>query len=231
MAKGPVITDEILVLAAKFHEEHPKLKNQEIRNLIWASVHDRDKELPEHKRMPQEWPSKYVIDRIMPEIRKGVERHKLEPDAHDKPWTTQSLVKYPITPDALPSVLEVWFFVQNFKSEYKTVPSMTIRQAQWVARLYCAIKDTKALLTYSQILADFERQAEIAGLDYFSSQWTTLEVFSQMTGRKFTHNEMEKITGLSGHYVTRVESFGLERIKQGTKERKNERKHQKTRQT
>lgn len=218
MARGPDITDEILILAARLHEEHPKWTNIIIRNEIWALVHKGDRDLPKHKRMPKEWPSKYAIDRIMPGIRKEIERHKLEPDAHDQPWTIQSLVKYPIPSDALPSVLEAWFLVQNFKSEYKTVPSMTIRQAQWAARLYHVIQDTKWLLTYSQILADFERQAEIAGLDYFGSQWTTLEVFSQMTGRNFTHEEMKKITGLSGHYVTRVKSFDLERIKRGIKE-------------
>ena len=69
MAKGPLITDEILMLAVMFHDEKPKLKNKEIRNLVWAKVHERDKELPEYKRMPKEWPTKHVIDRIMPSIR------------------------------------------------------------------------------------------------------------------------------------------------------------------
>ena len=218
MGRGPLITEEIRLLAAKLHEEHPKWTNKEIRNVIWATVHERDKALPEHKRMPKNWPSEHAINRILPEIKREVERRKTEPDPHDKPWTIQSIAKYPIPPESLPSVLETWFCVQDFRSELKSElkvdaewiiqsygPSpLTIRQAQWVARLHAAIKDTKALLGYSMIMADFERQAEVAGLDYFGSQWTTLEVYSEMIGRTFTHEEMEKITGLSGHYVTRV---------------------------
>ena len=226
MARGPLITDEILILAIKLYEEHPKWTNKKIRNVIWATVHERDEALPEHKRMPKNWPSEHAINRILPEIKREVERRKTEPNPHDKPWTIQSIAKYPIPPESLPSVLETWFFVQDFKSALKSDahgPSpLSIRQAQWVARLYCVIKDTKALLTYSMIMADFERQAEVAGLDYFGSQWTTLEVFGKLTDRTFTHEQMERITGLLGHYVTRVDSFNLERIKQRIKRGKKE---------
>ena len=216
MPKGPQITDDIKMLIADLHRDHPKWTNKKIRLEVQKIIHREDKALA--REWPS-WPSTFSIDRIMPEIRERLRASQVRPDALDNAWTIQSIAKYPIAPESLPSVLETWFFVQDFKSELKSDvhgPSpLTIRQAQWVARLHAAIKDTKALLGYSMIMADFERQAEVAGLDYFGSQWTTLEVFGELTGRTFTRQEMEKTTGLSGHYVTRV---GLDKLRSRTKE-------------
>jgi hypothetical protein len=177
-----------------------------------------------HEIFGRDYPCVSTVSKELTDRRNKDAARSSESKGLDAEWTIQSLSKYPIHPDALPAVLEVWFFVQNFKSEYKQMPSMTIRQAQWAARLYRVIQETKALLTYSQILANFERQAEITGLDYFGSQWTTLEVFSQMSGRKFTHEEKERITGLSGHYVLRSSTGTRASLRLTTTKKRDERK-------
>jgi len=212
MIKGPDITDEIKVLVSKLHESHPKWTNKKIRLEVQKIKHREDETLAE--KYPK-WPSTFSIDRIMADVKKRKRLRQLTRDLRDNPWTIQSLAKYPIPRDALPSVLEAWFLVQSLKPDIKQIPSVTIRQSQWVARLYTVIKDTRTLLTYSMGMADLEKQAEDAGLDYYGSQWDTLEIFSQMAGRQFTDKEKREITGLSGHYVTRV---GLEEAKLHMKE-------------
>ena len=206
--RGPEITDEIREMVAKLHEQHPKWTNRRIRLEIQKIEQGRNKALARH--WPN-WPSTFSIDRIMAEVKKNKKLRESTPDARDSAWTIQSIGEHPIPAEALPSVLEAWFHVQNLVP--MGVPPLTIRQAQWAARLYATIKDTKALLTYSVLMADYEKQAEIAGLDYYGSPWDTLEVYGHLIGRTFTVEEKRELTGLSGHYLTHL---GLEEAAQYT---------------
>ena len=199
MPKGPAITDEIKELVAKLHDKHPKWTNKKMRLEVQKIKHREDKELAEKW---SKWPSPFSIDRIMAEVKKNKKLRLRNPDARDNAWTIQSIGEYPIPAEALPAVLEAWFHVQNLVS--MGVPPLTIRQVQWAARLSATIKDTKALLTYSVLMADYEKQAEDAGLDYYGSPWDTLEVYGQMIGRTFTEEEKKRITGLPGHCLTHL---------------------------
>ena len=199
MPKGPAIPDELKELAAKLHERHPKWTNKKMR-LEVQTIMQR-----EHKALAKEWPkwpSVSSIDRIMAEVKKNKKLRESTPDARDNAWTVQSIGEHPIPAEALPAVLEAWFHVQNIVS--MGVPPLTIRQVQWAGRLHAAVKDTMALLTYSVVMADYEKQAEDAGLDYYGSPWDTLEVYGQMIGRTFTEEEKKRITGLPGHYLTHL---------------------------
>ena len=241
MPQGPLITDEIKVLAAKLHKEHPKWTNSMIRNEILQILHRADKSLP------KDWPSKYSIDRIMPGIRERMRLSKLNPDPRDNPWTIQSMVKYPIPPEALPSVLEVWFFARDNDKFFN------IRDAQWAARLYAAIKDTESLYGYSRLMALQEKVARDAGIeDFMGSEAFNLYLFSTMTGHVITREEDKRIAGMSEEIRrqmrvvkaqmlrakipgTRVVRLGIhhwefEETEASQKEAKNERKHKAKRQ-
>ena len=196
---------------AEIYDANPQIKPTAAQQLILKKMQAEGL----HETFGRDYPGVSTVSKELKRLRDIDAARSTESKGLDVEWTIQSLSKYPIAPDALPSVLNAWFETQSLKSEFRQVPSMTIRQARWVARLYCVIKDTKALLGYSMIMADFERQAEVAGLDYFASQWTTLEVFGKLTDRTFSHEEMEGITGLSGHYVTRV---GLDKLRSRAKE-------------
>ena len=52
-----------------------------------------------------------------------------EESPQDKPWSTATLEAYPIPPEALPKVLELWKF------RLDTGEKLTIREAKWAARL------------------------------------------------------------------------------------------------
>ena len=195
MAKGPEITDEVRMLAAKLHKEHPKWTNEEIRNWVLHTVHKENPSLPEG------WPSKYSIDRIMPGIRERVRRSELEPDPLDKPWTIQSMSRseYYIPPEALPSVLQVWYFYKDYDR------TLTIREAQWVARLYAAIKDTENLCWHATFKAGVEKFAEDAGIeDYMGSESDNLSVYSTMTGHIITREEDKRISGYSDEQLRQM---------------------------
>ena len=186
MPQGPVITDEVKMLITKLHKEHPKWTNNEIRNMVLSTVQK------DNKSLPKGWPSKFAIDRIMPGVRERVRLAKLNLDPRDRPWTIQSVIRYPIPSEALPAVLQVWFFAQD------NGHTVTIRHAQWAARLYAAIKDIEALYGYSRIMAFQEKLAELAGIeDFRASQLDNLSVFSIVTGHIITHDEWIRASGQS----------------------------------
>lgn len=186
MPKGPLITDEVRVLASKLHDEHPKWTNAMIREEIRDIVHRRDKFLPKG------WPSKYAIDRIMPEIREQVRQSKLSPDPIDKPWSTTSMARYPISPEALPTVLALWGWMRE-GLDY----SLTIREAQWAARLYTAA-DRMPVDVFSLICrahATTEMIYDRVGVSRTPWHHVDLTVLKHIIGKEMTPEQEEKILG------------------------------------
>jgi hypothetical protein len=114
----------------------------------------------------------------------------------DKPWSSISLPEYPIPPDALEAVLQVWAWVvgrQNIinsldkmtKEERERtikennlsltngkvdhVDTLTIREALWVARLYQIIYLTQDLWSFARTMAINEKVRKMEE-DYPSSR-------------------------------------------------------------
>lgn len=184
MAKGPHITNEVRILIAKLHEQHPKWTNTMIRNEVLSIVHKGDPSLP------KDWPSKHSIDRIMPEIRYRARLRKLKPTYGDLPWTIQSMTTCPIPPEALPSVLRVWFAARE-KGR-----ALSIRDAEWVSRLYAAIDNVESLYSYSRLLSMLQKLADISGIESFmGTPQDNLCVFSIMTGYVVTHQDLRMALG------------------------------------
>lgn len=196
MAQGPAITDEVKMLIARLHKMHPKWTNSMIRNEVSSVVRQRDESLSKG------WPSKYSIDRIMPGIRERARLKRLHPDPLDRPWTIYSMSRseFCIPAEALPSVLEAWAFCQDSGTD------LTMREAQWAARLSAAIKDTENLCWHAISMARLAWQAEEAGIeDYMGSQSDNLHVYSTMTGHVITREQERKLSGLSKEQWRRME--------------------------
>jgi len=193
MAKGPEITDELKAFIYKVHEQHPTWTNQEIRNWVLARVHENKPSLP------KEWPSKYVIDRIMPKIREQVKQSKLNPNPIDGPWSTTTLAQYPIPPEALPHVLDVWAWTRvNLDMR------LTIREVQWATRLYAVGMPVNVLSTYCRAYATTEMIYEQTGaalkpwpgfdaylFAYATKQEATSELLEEILGKDELEEEME----------------------------------------
>lgn len=98
-----------------------------------------------------------------------------------------------ISPEALPAVLRVWYFLQDGFHI-----SVTIRQAQWAARLYATVTNTENLAFWAQFMAIVDKKAEDAGIvDYMGSEIDNLHLLSTMTGNAITREEYIRISGLS----------------------------------
>ena len=78
--------------------------------------------------------------------------------------------------------------VQFFFDRFHIV--LTIRQAQWAARLYAAVTDTENLAWHVRTLANIDKYLEDAGItDFMGGQWDNLSLYSTMMGHEITRDE------------------------------------------
>jgi hypothetical protein len=108
-----------------------KITNKELKSISEYVTDNCDMQrtkLAEKIQAEVKWPGKppeiEVLERLISKYRKHPQDNPL-----DKPWCLAALDAYPIPPDALPVVLEVWKF--NIEKR----DTFTIREAKWAARL------------------------------------------------------------------------------------------------
>jgi len=101
---------------------------QQTAKEVMDEAHKRLKE-KDMQRRPG-WPGLSYIQKVLTEYRQP--DSELSPDPEDRPWSRVYLADYPIPPETLPVVLKVWAHALR---KDKNKP-LTIREAQWVARLY-----------------------------------------------------------------------------------------------
>lgn len=125
MPKGPSVTLSVQVLIAIVYEEHPKWKAPMVRNEVELILRDKNPELPKG------WPSLSTVQKILATVRK----REGEVPEEDELWHIGTIKKFPISPEALSYVIPFWL------NRCKQGRRFTIREAQWVARLYALLKD------------------------------------------------------------------------------------------
>ena len=189
MAKGPLITNEIIQLIARVYLEHPEWRAKEIQNEVNTQLRKRS------PRVNPDWPGLNAVQKALTKIRKRDNERPSELKELDMPWSTASLAKYPVSPEALPAVLKAWVWLpENINL------SLTIREALWVGRLYAAIEDMPTLLFVAQVRAGHERVNEVTGVDVVRDEIYTdyflksdLGIFGTMTGQTITTKRRNKI--------------------------------------
>ena len=149
MAQGPRITDDVRRIIAEVWLEHQEWVAKE----VMREVHSRL--LKGNPNVKPNWPGLTAIQIELKKIRERYENRSPEEKEIDKPWTTYSLAEYPISPEALPSVLQISVRCRDRNRLF------TIREAQWVGRFYAVIKDIENLITFSRIHAYDEIMSEI----------------------------------------------------------------------
>lgn len=150
-----------------------------VLSIIMTRVRDEQREPPE-KRMPPKVLA-HAIQREIIEKAKGEKPPKLstlekkileyrkEPSPKDEPWDIFSLLKYPIPPEALPTVLRMWSWTQE-----ELDMNLTIREAQWVARLYTAVN---AVAKDSRL-----EERQMAFLSVVIRAYAATEMVAELTG-------------------------------------------------
>ena len=178
MPKGPLITDKVKQLIAEMYLQHRDWRAKEVQDEV------------DH-RMSGNGPGLSAIQKELTKIRKKDAARSPESKGLDIPWSTLSLSEYPIPPEALPSVFQVWVWIrENLNTTF------TIREAQWAARLYAIIKDIRTLAAIARGHSVLEKIGEVTG-GAFESHNIDLFIFSLMTGQEITPERQKKILGFS----------------------------------
>jgi len=123
MAKGYFLTNEIKMLIAKIHDEHPDWGPTKTREELVRVL----RETGLYKNFDKNWPSVSAVGAVLRPIKK--KESELGPDSQDKPWSISTLDKCPIPPEALPKVLE------EYRQHKAEGTDLTTREAKWIARL------------------------------------------------------------------------------------------------
>ena len=188
MAKGPIVTDQVKLLIASVHKKHLKWKAPEVRNEVDIILHEKN------PKLPPKWPSLSTVHKLLAILRKREKEGTVDP--RDWPWSTVSMTKYPIPAEALPSVLRAWVWVRE-----NTTRIFTIREAQWVARLYTVLEDIEALVYFSEIRSFKEWLSEQVEVPLSGSHLTDLRIFEAMTGyEEIPMGRRRKILRFSDQY-------------------------------
>lgn len=134
MPKGPVIPDYVKRLIAQVWLEHQDWVGKE----VMTEVHGRLRK--NNPYVKANWPKVGSVQNVMRDIRIRYENRPPELRGLDDPWHVISLAKYDLPGDALPSVLRLWLYrLQKIPDTEKQRP-LTVREAQWTARLYRVIQ-------------------------------------------------------------------------------------------
>lgn len=122
---------------------------------------------------------------------------KIDASGIDQPWSLACLSDIPS--EALPAVLEVWFRTR------KELLHFTIREAQWVSRLYPLCKlhigevdigyDIEKLKRIAKFYAQEELLTEVSGMSFFGFNGTEgiLNLYEEWKGRKFEQAERSQL--------------------------------------
>lgn len=179
-------------LITAIYLEHPLWGAPKVHREVFARLRDKDDVYHEPNIDDPNWPRENTVYQHLRKIRKNNEARPRESKELDEPWTVPSLAKCPIPAEALPSVLRAWVYAR----EQLNIP-LTIRQAQWTARLYAAIKDIPTMVKEALSYARFELIGELLGSGYEShSIGADLALFESMIGERLPLERRCRVLGV-----------------------------------
>jgi len=222
MAKNPLITDDIRQLIATVYLENPDFRAKEIRKEVEARL------LRANPKTKPNWPGLSAVQKILTQVRNRNTERPSELKELDDPWCIASMVKYPITAEALPHVLQLQVWIAE-----KINRLITIREALWAARLYTVTKNMEELQDYARDYALYEKIRELYGESYTKTFGRDLDVFASMTGQEIPFERkkaiLKPVSGFSAvkWYLVQETVMDPIRTKMAKKEAQNERSHNK----
>ena len=152
MAKGPLITDEVIKLIAKAYLEHPEWRAKEIQSEVNTWLRTKN------HRVNPEWPGLSTVQKELTKIRKRDAMRQPESKRIDELWSIGTLAEFNIPPEATPKV----FQLQQKRTDAEK--PLTIREAMWVGRLHILIEDINRLGLLAIHYALMERVCELADI-------------------------------------------------------------------
>lgn len=135
-----------------------------IARFIASKVSDEQRK-PQETRMPVKVLAFEIREQLKqlgerpPELstlEKKISEYRKRTSPEDKPWSLSTLDDYPISPEALPKVLE------EYKLHYRRGFYLTIRQAKWITRLSATQCDASMYI----FIAMIEQLSALLGTPY-----------------------------------------------------------------
>lgn len=187
------LTDDLKQEVTRYKIRHEKCKSPEMREMLRFFLKNRiKKEIAESNSI---WPEEKIndivkkqlpglssIQKYLKEIKPNLKKEFPE----DRPWTVASLKDNAIPPEALPHVLEAWFYTRS-QGDY-----FSIHEAQWVSRLYPLFKDDVSKLTAAAFFyAEEERLTQISNVSFYGFDETkgVLNLYEKWKGIHFEQAE------------------------------------------
>ena len=192
------LTDELKREISRIRLHHKKQwKAPDIRNELRFLLEEKQRKDVNEKGL--NWEDALIRDeaeRLLPglsSIQKYLKNTKGNYDKEqeeDNPWSLSSLTNFPIPPEALPSVLEVWL-----RTRYEFL-YFTIREAKWVSRLYPMLKDDiVGLKRVAGFYAQEELLNEVSGVSFyeFDGPKGVLNLYEEWKGTRFTQETRSRL--------------------------------------
>jgi hypothetical protein len=191
MAKGRIVTDREKTLISQICLEHPDwYAKQVLPELHKRLGYIKDKE-------DRYWPGLSTVQKIMADIARRRKEIKDEGAPQDQPWSIGTLEKYPISPEALPTVLKAWVYFQEHISWEDETHPFSIRVAKWVARLYRVIDEMEYLVNTAWVYSIREQATELAGTE-MNNLILDITVYEGMSGEEIIENDERFVKIIAG---------------------------------
>jgi hypothetical protein len=177
MAKGAYLTPRIRELITRIYLDDRQIRPTEAHKLLLQKM----KAEGLHEIFGPSFPSISTVSKELKSLREKDEARSSTSKGLDEPWTIASvgpLSEYPIPAEAMPTVMAIYrkapIVSRQLTPEGEVVYRMleggrqlTIRQAQWIARLYKVIDDPDLLWDWAWSYAMQEWVAEVTGKPFF----------------------------------------------------------------
>jgi hypothetical protein len=235
-----VLTYKIRELIIRTHEQNQDWKAPKVLSHIWEKLKKED------PTISPTWPSLAAVQKVIREYKLNQ-----QDDPRDKPWSIATMAQYNIPPETLPVILKVWAYLEKKldleQRKLWLTKVMTIRVAQWIARLYYVFveqftrgkqplatllsDDPILLLLLAAQYAHVERIVQLLGYPESYEDMLTLwkpdtELASEKGSWEIRSNELFQVYGIDKKSQKLLMETPLAQLlKVGTKGVKHERKH------
>jgi len=189
MARGMVLTDKVIIEIARIYLEHPDWTNRKIHKELLNRIESLVP-YPEPN-----WPGYSVVQKELVKIRRANTSRLSESNGLDTPWSLASIRIFPVSPEAIPNILNIWLMLRR---DYGI--ALTNREAQWISYLHCAINDEKILWECANKLSFNEILGKIASLPVMFAPGKVLGIIEKMKGEKIGWDETVQICKINQTY-------------------------------
>jgi len=186
MAKGPRISNEMQQTIAAVFRDHRDWRVKEIQAEVDL--------LTEGKA-----PGISAVQKLLYQIKS----REAEPQfkSLDRPWSLGTLSEHPMPPEVIPKLLEIQGRGRHLGSK-----SITIREAQWMARLHMHQADITLLFITATAYAIYEENCQLTGQQCDTTEFDD-QLLDSMGGPKVFKMVFDRILGKGWNKDERIIKF------------------------